>query len=160
MFTGSTGREPKGEPKDAELKLTGSQPVPSAFLYVEDAEQWYVQPVGRIGRLSPPHWLPRVVEVAVGSGMDTYVIDAVPSEPDGESTLNRLSARFIVSMSDILWESLPCLSISAGLRVIMTNTESMAIMETTTRSSMRVKLERENNQCFKLGLCNIMIILL
>ncbi len=68
-----------------ELKLTGIQPVPSTFLYVEDAEQWYVQPVGRAGRLSPWHWVP-ADDVAVVSGMDIYVVDAVPSEPLGEST--------------------------------------------------------------------------
>ncbi len=48
----------------------------------------------------------------------------------------------MVAMSDTLWESLACLRSSAGFIVIMTNTESMAIMATTTRSSMRVKEER------------------
>ena len=49
----------------------------------------------------------------------------------------------MVAMSDTLWESLPCLRSSAGFMVSITNTESMAIMATTTRSSMRVKEERE-----------------
>mgnify|MGYP001615463939 CR=1 FL=1 len=81
---GSVGRVPRGLPYERELKLTGIQPVPSVFLYVEDAGQWYVQPVGRDGRLSPWHWSP-AVEVAVLSGMDIYVVEAVPRELSGES---------------------------------------------------------------------------
>ena len=45
----------------------------------------------------------------------------------------------MVERSDTLSESLLCLRSSEGFRVIMTNTESIEIMETTTRSSMRVK---------------------
>ena len=82
---GSVGREPNGEPYDMELKLTGIQPVPSTFLYVDDAEQWYVQPEGRDGRLSPWHWVP-ADEVAVVSGIDIYVVEAVPREPVTLST--------------------------------------------------------------------------
>ena len=44
----------------------------------------------------------------------------------------------MVAISDTLWESLPCLRSSAGFMVSMTNTESMAILETTTRSSINV----------------------
>ena len=82
---GSVGNEPKGEPYDMEVKLTGIQPVPSVFLYVDDAAQWYVQPAGRAGRLRPWHWSP-AVEVAVLSGMEIYVVEAVPNEPVTWST--------------------------------------------------------------------------
>ena len=44
----------------------------------------------------------------------------------------------MVAISDTLWESLPCLRSSEGLRVIMTNTESMEIMDTTTNNSIKV----------------------
>ena len=82
---GSVGSVPNGEPYDMEVKLTGIQPVPSVFLYVEDAAQWYVQPEGRAGNERPWHWSP-CVEVAVLSGMDMYVVEAVPSEPVTLST--------------------------------------------------------------------------
>ena len=53
---------------------------------MEDAEQWYVQPAGREGRPKLVQALPWVVEVAVGSGMEIYVVEAVPSDVLGEST--------------------------------------------------------------------------
>jgi hypothetical protein len=39
VLTGSMGRVAKGFPYDTELKLTGIHPVPSVFLYVDEAEQ-------------------------------------------------------------------------------------------------------------------------
>jgi hypothetical protein len=48
------------------------------------------------------------------------------------------TAEFRVAISEILSESLDCRRSSAGLRVKMVTRERTAIMEITTRSSMRV----------------------
>ena len=49
----------------------------------------------------------------------------------------------MVERSESLLLSLACFSSSAGLRVIMTTTLRIETMAKTTRSSMRVKEERE-----------------
>ena len=69
----------------------------------------------------------------------------------------------MVAISDTLWESLPCLRSSEGFMVSITNTESMAIMATTTRSSMRVKESLDANPSFSLlslGIVGAVILLL
>ena len=81
--------------------------------------------------------------MAVGSGMEIYVVEAVPNEASGESTTKRLRELFMFAISDNLVESLACLRNSEGFIVSITVIERMERTARTMRSSMRVKEERE-----------------
>jgi len=77
--------------------------------------------------------------VAVGSGMDIYVVEAVPNEASGESTTKRLRELFMFAISDNLVESLACLKSSAGFIISITATARMERIATTTNNSINIK---------------------
>ena len=82
---------------------------------------------------------PRLEQLEVVDGRDTYTIVDVPMKPEVTSVENKLRAVLIVARSERRLESRACFKSSAGLRVITTTTERIATRARTTRSSMRVK---------------------
>lgn len=121
-----------GEPTEIDVKLTGIQPVPSTFLYVEVDLQEYVWPEGNAGR-------PRFAHVGDVSGIEIYVVEAVPREGLLTSASYMDRALLIVARSEIRLLSLAARSNSAGFMVRTTTTARIATIPMTTRSSMRVK---------------------
>ena len=135
VLIGSMGRDDKGEPKEILVRFTGIQPVPSDFLKLAWVTQLYAQPEGRVGR-------PKLAQVEVVSGMETYTTVEVPMKPLVTSALKAARAVLRFDRSERRFESLACFNSSAGFRVIITTTLKIATIARTTRSSINVKLLR------------------